>query len=287
MEISTGSSVNIKSIIDRYVRINHRGQGAEEEEDASNQTSGQAASQSKCQSSSTSDVPTRKDGERTCRRTCFPLEVEEERREKEADPRQRSVDSSAVDDKRKKIEETISFLGSWRRKTSEMLQAARRGHVTGGFELRFLEFIEGELSFIIRPKFFPKLQPDRPKAGPSIDLLVGPTCRHISPPPDGYARGRAFPRRRRARTSSLSPPALAGDLGPPPLPSSLSPTRIGWPPLPVRPRPPCPMPPRRRGRFSPPSRTCLPPLASAVSPAASSSPGPSPAALRLVLAVWH
>nr|CAB3490268.1 unnamed protein product [Digitaria exilis]CAB3503014.1 unnamed protein product [Digitaria exilis] len=83
-------------------------------------------------------------------------EVEEERREKEADPvapaapeRQRSVDSSAVDDKRKKIEETISFLGSWRRKTSEMLQAARRGHVTGGFELRFLEFIEGELSFII------------------------------------------------------------------------------------------------------------------------------------------
>ncbi|KAF8700214.1 hypothetical protein HU200_034591 [Digitaria exilis] len=40
----------------------------------------------------------------------------------------------------------LSLLGSWRRRCSETLQAARRGHVTGGFEVRCLEFLESELS---------------------------------------------------------------------------------------------------------------------------------------------
>ncbi|KAF8772314.1 hypothetical protein HU200_005906 [Digitaria exilis] len=63
--------------------------------------------------------------------------------------RQQDVDS-AVDERKKDIEEELSLLRSWRRRCSETLQAARRGHVTGGLELelRLLEFIEGELSFI-------------------------------------------------------------------------------------------------------------------------------------------
>ncbi|KAF8673264.1 hypothetical protein HU200_048818 [Digitaria exilis] len=97
----------------------------------------QPASQSKCQSSSTSDdLPTREDDERTCR-TCFPLEL------------QQDVDTSVVDERKKKIGEALSSLGSCSARCSMMLQAARRGHVTAGLELRVLEFMESELSFIL------------------------------------------------------------------------------------------------------------------------------------------
>ncbi|KAF8673257.1 hypothetical protein HU200_048810 [Digitaria exilis] len=62
--------------------------------------------------------------------------------------RQEDVDSS-TEDKRKKIEEEISSLESWRARCSEKLADARRGHVTGNSHLRCLEFVESELRYIL------------------------------------------------------------------------------------------------------------------------------------------
>jgi hypothetical protein len=52
--------------------------------------------------------------------------------------------------KTKEIEIAVSLLGSYRARCSEMLEAARRRRVTAGdIELRYLDFLEKELSFIV------------------------------------------------------------------------------------------------------------------------------------------
>ena len=63
--------------------------------------------------------------------------------------RQEDVDSTVDDGKKKLIEEASMLLGSWRTRCSEMLEAARRGRVTGDLELRCLDFLEKELSLIV------------------------------------------------------------------------------------------------------------------------------------------
>ncbi|KAF8673258.1 hypothetical protein HU200_048812 [Digitaria exilis] len=78
-------------------------------------------------------------------------EVEGEQGEEEevapaAPEQQQNVDSAVNERSKKKIEELIISLASWRRRCSERLQAARLGHVTGSFEVRCLEFLESELS---------------------------------------------------------------------------------------------------------------------------------------------
>ena len=82
---------------------------------------------------------------------------EEEQGNEEADsmvapaaPERQEAAASTVDERNKKlIEEALSWLGSWRTRCSEMLEAARRGRVTGDLELRFLDFLEKELSIIV------------------------------------------------------------------------------------------------------------------------------------------
>jgi len=81
---------------------------------------------------------------------------EEEQGNEEADsmvapaaPERQEAAASTVDERNKKlIEEALSSLGSGRARCSEMLEAARRGRVTGDLELRFLDFLEKELSII-------------------------------------------------------------------------------------------------------------------------------------------
>ncbi|RLM70270.1 disease resistance protein RPM1-like [Panicum miliaceum] len=63
-----------------------------------------------------------------------------------APERQHDVDSTVDERKKKLIEEAISSLRSC---SSEMLDAARRLRVTGDLELRCLDFLEKELSFIV------------------------------------------------------------------------------------------------------------------------------------------
>jgi len=82
---------------------------------------------------------------------------EEEQGNEEADsmvapaaPERQEAAASTVDERNKKlIEEALSSLGSGRARCSEMLEAARRGRVTGDLELRFLDFLEKELSIIL------------------------------------------------------------------------------------------------------------------------------------------
>jgi len=82
---------------------------------------------------------------------------EEEQGNEEADsmvapaaPERQEAAASTVDERNKKlIEEALSSLGSGRARCSEMLEAARRGRVTGDLELRCLDFLEKELSIIL------------------------------------------------------------------------------------------------------------------------------------------
>ena len=60
------------------------------------------------------------------------------------------VDSTVEETKEEKlIEDALSTLGSCRARCSEVLEAARRRRVTGELELRRLDFLEKELSFIV------------------------------------------------------------------------------------------------------------------------------------------
>lgn len=79
-------------------------------------------------------------------------EVQEADTATPAAPERQQQDVASIVGRRtkKKIEEAITLMGSCHVRCSEMLQAARQGHIgTGDIELRCLEFIESELSYII------------------------------------------------------------------------------------------------------------------------------------------
>ncbi|KAF8700212.1 hypothetical protein HU200_034589 [Digitaria exilis] len=68
------------------------------------------------------------------------------------EPEEQDVDSTVEADRRmkmNKIGQASISLGSCRTLCSEMLEAARRGRVTGDFELRCLEFLVEELNYIV------------------------------------------------------------------------------------------------------------------------------------------